>query len=224
MRSLRILAFSCALTALSLSAHDGAAADELLRLRRENAELREQLLKARTRLRDQELFLAAAADEGEFSSPKAREARMLTKLATLCADGEKLTVKIRELIDEVRAILREAPVDTARRARMNLLLDEVERLAGAFASTLDDPAGDPAAALRECRVLEVNRELGVALVNVGSRQGAFVGLVLHGGPEKSVELRLDEVRSGVSAATLLRGDWRDVIPGMSFSAEKVIRR
>ena len=168
--------------------------------------------------------MAAAADEGAFSAPKDREARMLTKLSLLCADGEQLTLKIRELIDEVRSLLREAPVDAARRARMNLLLDELERRAGVFAASIDDPAGDPAAALRECRVLEVNRELGVALLNVGSRHGAFVGLVLRGGPGRKVELRLDEVRPGVSAATLLRGSWSEVLPGMSFSAEKVIKR
>ena len=66
---------------------------ELERLRRENAELKQQLLVERARAKNQALFLAAVADEGEFSSPKEREARLLTKLAQLCRDGEKLVVK-----------------------------------------------------------------------------------------------------------------------------------
>lgn len=200
------------------------AESEVERLRRENSELREALLKARTRLRDQELFLAAAADEGEFTAGKDREARLLRKLSLLCSDGDKLAVRIKELADEVRSLLRELPVDAARRARLRLLLDDLERQAGAFAALIDDPAADPAQAFRECRVLEVNRELEVVLLDIGSRQGAFTGLVLRGGPERSVELRLEEVRYGVSAATVQRGEMRNVVPGMKFGAETRLRR
>lgn len=211
-----------------LLALSGAAAasgsDEAEKLRRENAELRAELLKVRARLRDQELFMAAAADEGEFTTVKEREARLLTKLSLLCSDGDKLAVRIKELADEVRSALRELPVDAARRARLRLLLDDLERQAGAFSALIDDPAEDPSQAFRDCRVLEVNRELGVVLLDIGARQGAFVGLVFRGGPDREIELHLDEVRSGVSAATVQRGRLRDIVPGMSFNAENRIRR
>lgn len=197
---------------------------ELERLRRENAELRDALLRERTRARDISLFLASVADEGEFSSSKDREARLLTKLAALCADGDKLAVKAAEVASELRKLLREIPVDAAQRAHLQLMLDELERQAGVFAALVDDPAADPAAAFRECRVLAVNRELGIALMDIGFRQGAFVGLVLRGGPDKKIELRLEDVRSGVSAAAVLRGELGAVVPGMVFNAETRVRR
>ncbi len=213
-----LLPLSCALCG------DDDASGELERLRRENAELRSQLLEERTRARDQALFLAAVADEGEFSTSKDREAGLLTRLSLLCSDGGALAVKVAELTAEVRALLRDLPVDTASRARIRLQLDELERRAGAFAALIDEPAADSGAAFRECRVLALNRELEVAVLDIGSRQGAFVGLVLRGGPDKSLELRLDDVRPGVSAATVLRGNFRDLVPGMSFNAENRERR
>ena len=202
----------------------GDDSGELERLRRENAELREELLRERTRARDIALFLASVADEGEFSSPKEREAQLLTKLSALCTDGDKLAVKAAEVASEIRKLLRELPVDAARRAHLQLLLDELERQAGIFAALVDDPAADPAAAFRECRVLAVNRELGIALMDIGFRQGAFVGLVLRGGPDNKIELRLEDVRSGVSAAAVMRGELGSIVPGMVFNAETRVKR
>ena len=197
---------------------------ELERLRRENAELKKQLLVERARARDRALFLAAVADEGEFTSPKEREARLLTKLAQLCRDGEKLVVKSKELADEMRRLLREIPLDAAAKVRSKLLIDELERVAGSFALSLDDPAADPAQAFRSCRVLEVNRELKLVLLDIGHRQGAFVGLLLRGGPDKRIVLRLEDVRDGVAAATMLEGELDQIVPGMEFSAEKRVKR
>ena len=193
---------------------------ELERLRRENAELKKQLLVERTRARDQAIFLAAVADEGEFNTSKEREARLLTKLAQLCRDGERLVVKSKELADAMRVLLREIRLDDAVRARCKFLIDDLERVAGSFASSLDDPAADPAEAFRSCRVLEVNRELKLVLLDLGHRQGAFVGLLLRGGPDKKLLLRLEDVRAGVAAATVLEGDLSQIVPGMEFSAEK----
>jgi len=201
-----------------------ADASEIERLRRENAELREQLLRERTRLRDQALFLAAVADEGEMSTSKEREARLLTKLSALCTDGDKLAVKAAEVASEIRRVLRELPLDAARRTQLNLLIDELERQAGGFAALIGDPAADPAEAFRSCRVLAVNRELGILLMDIGFRQGAFVGLILRGGADKKIEIRLEDVRSGVSAATVRRGDLASIVPGMIFNAETRVRR
>ena len=220
-RFLILLLFAVVCGAPTVRGDDSA---ELERLRRENAELRAELLRERTRARDISLFLASVADEGEFSSSKEREARLLTKLAALCSDGDKLAVKAAEVASELRRLLREFPLDAARRAHLQLLLDELERTAGVFAALVDDPAADPAAAFRECRVLAVNRELGVALMDIGFRQGAFVGLVLRGGPDKKIELRLEDVRSGVSAAAVLRGELGAIVPGMVFNAETRVRR
>jgi len=202
----------------------GAGESEVERLRRENAELREQLLKERQRARDQALFLAAVADEGEFSSPKDREARLLTRLSVMCRDGEKLAVKAAEAVQEMRRLLRELPVDTARRAQLQLLLDELERQAGVFAALVEDQPRDPATAFRECRVLAVNKELGIALMDIGFRQGAFVGLVLRGGDGKKIEIRLEDVRAGVSGAVVMRGKLDDVVPGMVFNAETRVKK
>ncbi len=193
---------------------------ELDRLRRENAELKAKLLAERARARDQALFLAAVADEGEFTTSKEREARLLTRLSQLCRDGEKIVVKSKELADEMRTLLREIPLDAAARARCKLLIDDLERVAGSFAASLDDPAADPAKAFRTCRVLEVNRELGLVLLDIGHRQGAFVGLLLRGGPDKKLVLRLEDVRAGVAAAAVLEGEPGQIVPGMEFGAEK----
>ena len=202
----------------------GAEESEVERLRRENAELREQLLRERARARDQALFLAAVADEGEFSSSKEREAQLLTRLLVLCKDGEKLAVKAAEAVMEMRRLLRELPVDTARRAQLQLLLDELERQAGVVAALVEDRPRDPSQALRECRVLAVNKDLGILLMDIGFRQGAFVGLVLRGGEDRKIEIRLEDVRSGVSGAVVMRGDLRDVVPGMVFNAETRVKR
>ena len=202
----------------------GAEESEVERLRRENAELREMLHKERQRARDQALFLASVADLGEFTSSKDREAWLLTRLSVLCRDGERLAVKAAELVTEMRRLLRELPMDTARRAQLQLLTDELERQAGVFAALVEDQPRDPAQALRECRVLAVNKELGIVLVDIGFRQGAFVGLVLRGGDGKSIEIRLEDVRAGVSAALVRKGDLRDVAPGMVFNAETRVKR
>jgi len=224
MRIARIKLLLAFLAAACAAGAFAAEPGEVERLRRENSELREQLLRERERLRDQTLFLAAVADEGEFSSPKEREARLLTKLATLCADGDKLAVKAAEVAAELRRVLREVPVDAARRAQLDLLLDELERQAGTFAALIGDRAADPAEAFRSCRVLAVNRELGIVLMDIGFRQGAFVGLILRGGADKKTEIRLVEVRSGVSAATVRRGDLGSIVPGMVFNAESRVKR
>ena len=202
----------------------GAEESEVERLRRENAELRGQLLRERSRARDQALFLASVADEGEFSSPKDREARLLTKLSVLCSDGEKLAVKAAETVTELRKLLREIHVDTARRAQLLLLLDELERQAGVLAALVEEQPRDREQAFRECRVLAVNHELKVLLVDIGFRQGAFVGLVLRGGNDRKIEIRLEDVRAGVSGAAVMRGDLRDVVPGMVFNAETRVKR
>jgi hypothetical protein len=202
----------------------GAEESEVERLRRENAELREMLNRERARARDQALFLAAVADLGEFTSSKDREAWLLTRLSALCNDGEKLAVKAAETVAEMRRLLRELPMDTARRAQLQLLTDELERQAGVFAALVEDRPRDPAQALRECRVLAVNKELGVVLMDIGFRQGAFVGLVLRGGEDKSIEIRLEDVRAGVSAAVMKKGSLRDVAPGMVFNAETRVKR
>ena len=202
----------------------GAEESEVERLRRENAELREQLLKERTRARDQALFLASVADEGEFTTSKEREALLLTRLAVLCKDGEKLAVKAAETVTELRKLLREIPVDTARRAQLLLLSDELERQAGVLAALVEEQPRDPERAFRECRVLAVNHELKVLLVDIGFRQGAFVGLVMRGGRDRKIEVRLEDVRAGVSGAVVMRGNLRDVVPGMVFNAETRVKR
>lgn len=202
----------------------GAEESEVERLRRENAELREQLLKERTRARDQALFLASVADEGEFTTSKEREALLLTRLAVLCKDGEKLAVKAAETVTELRKLLREIPVDTARRAQLLLLSDELERQAGVLAALVEEQPRDPERAFRECRVLAVNHELKVLLVDIGFRQGAFVGLVMRGGRDRKIEIRLEDVRAGVSGAVVMRGNLRDVVPGMVFNAETRVKR
>lgn len=209
-----------ALTLLCAAALFADEKGELEKLRRENAELKQQLLVERARARDQALFLAAVADEGEFNTSKEREARLLTKLALLCRDGEKLVVKSQELADEMRKLLRETPLDAVVKARCKFLIDELERVAGSFASSLDDPAADPAEAFRSCRVLEVNRDLKLVLLDIGHRQGAFVGLLLRGGPDKKLLLRLEDVRAGVAAAAVLEGELGQIVPGMEFGAEK----
>ena len=202
----------------------GAEESEVERLRRENAELREQLLRERTRARDQALFLASVADAGEFTTSKEREALLLTRLAVLCKDGEKLAVKAAETVTELRKLLREIPVDTARRAQLLLLSDELERQAGVLAALVEEQPRDPERAFRECRVLAVNHELKVLLVDIGFRQGAFVGLVMRGGRDRKIEIRLEDVRAGVSGAVVMRGNLRDVVPGMVFNAETRVKR
>ena len=223
-RNLKLLMLTAVAAFAVVTGVCAADSGEVERLRRENAELREQLLRERTRLRDQALFLASVADAGEFSTPKEREARLLTKLAALCADGDKFAVKAAEVVAEIRGALRELPMEASRRAQLNLLLDELERQAGAFAALVGGPASDPGAALRSCRVLAVNRELGILLMDVGFRQGAFVGMILRGGEDNKLEIRLEDVRSGVSAATMRSGELRSVVPGMVFNAETRVRR
>ena len=135
-----------------------------------------------------------------------------------------MAVKAAEAVTEMRKLLREIPVDTARRARLQLLLDELERQAGVLAALVGEQPRDPERAFRECRVLAVNHELKVLLVDIGFRQGAFVGLVLRGGNDRKLEIRLEDVRAGVSGAVVMRGNLRDVVPGMVFSAETRVKR
>jgi hypothetical protein len=80
-------------------------------------------------------------------------------------------------------------------------------------SAFANPKGS-SAGITKCRILAVNDELQVAVLDVGFAQGVRNGLTWHAGKDRKVLLKVVSVRPLVSAAMLTKGSLKDIAPGM----------
>lgn len=211
--------------ALTVLAGAGAAAvddPEQLRLMSENAELRrriavlesetadlrERLTRNDASLRQLRTWLAQLAVDGKMLSPERREERLGLMLVAVIRSGLELTMSCDAVLAEVRELGGALASDPVRRAQLDLRLEALERAVRRFnAATV--AAEVPR--LSRCRILKIDRDLGVVILSVGSAQGAFSGMIYTA---NGVELKLIGVRPHASAATVTRGDPGRLAPGM----------
>lgn len=187
------------------------------------AELIEQKLKFQAeeeRFRQLRLWLAGVQAEGTVRKTGEREAQQLQAIGKLSNDGVGLALDAVDFCNRVQLLLRELPIGKVRQAEIQLRLDDLARKSRRFIAMAEVPKGTEsgAGALRTCRILAVDRELGVAVLSVGSIKGAFAGMIYHVGKDRQEQLKLVSVRPSVAAAVLVRGSIENLSPGMEAAA------
>ena len=203
---------------------------EALRLRRENAamrqrlqeneveikRLREETLAIHRRYRNLDLWMASVADTGKFVASGEREELLLEHLSELSRRGTALALQGSGFCDEMRRIIKTLPIGAAQQARLSLKLDEIDTASRDFIAVAEPPAADAIAVLQQSRVLAVNRELKVVVLSVGAVDGVAMGVIFKN-RDASTELKIIAARAKVSAAIVSKGDISAVRVGEVFS-------
>ncbi len=196
-----------------------ALENETARLRKRLNELRENFQAENESCRQLRLWLAGVPAEGTVRKDGKREDQLLNVLAAVLNDGGGLALKSIGFCDRMRTFLREVPIGEVRKAELQLELDALSRDARRFiamTNASDEVSGFDA--LRTCRILALDRELGIAILSVGSGKGAFPGMLYKSGKDLTVQLRLVGVRPTVAAAVPIKGSIEDLTPGMEAVA------
>lgn len=199
---------------LGAALHAAAPETEIARLRRENRELRGKLLQTEERLNAYRLWLGNVTLDQEAMAVGERERRALLVLEELARRGNSLSMAALAVRDECRKLIAEMPVGPARKAQMELRLDELTRAAGEFAA-LTIPGDSHAGS---ARILAIDRDLKVAVISAGAGAGVFPGMIFRAKERPQVRLRVVGTRFEGAVAELIAGNWQDVVPGMEVSA------
>ena len=172
------------------------------------------------RFRQLRLWLAGVQAEGAVRKTGEREARQLQAIGKLSENGVGLALDTVDFCDRVRILLRELPIGKVRQAEIQLSLDDLVRKSRRFIAMAEVPKNPKRGidALRTCRILAVDRELGVAVLAVGSIKGGFAGMIYHVGKDRRELLKVVSVRPSVAAAVLIRGSIENLSPGMEAAA------
>jgi len=114
---------------------------------------------------------------------------------------------------ELQAAPPESPLRQLLTGRLAIALrkvQDIERLSGGGSGEGQQEKRD------ECRILSLNEELGVVVLDLGREQGGRLGGQWRAGDDKQQEVRLSivELRNNLSAAALTVGRWQDLRPGM----------
>jgi hypothetical protein len=187
--------------------------EEYRRLQLENRELRDKLVKLENELADYRLWLGKMTVDHR-SSAGADDKRLLLVMKELSKRGNNLSLAALMIGDECKKLLQELPVGPARKAQVELRLDELDKAAGAFAG-LTVPSD---ASVSNCRVLAVNHELKVAVISAGGLSGVFPGMVFRAKNNPSLRVMVIGVRLEGAVVEPVSGDWRELVPGTELSA------
>ena len=164
-------------------------------------------------------FLAAVIDNKNISAPSEREKQLVAMLDDLANTSSSLAIESSELARDVEQLISESGINPARAAALRLKAQSVTRLAGKVALITENNAPDSRKTLAKCRIIAVNKELGIVAIEAGARHGVFKGMVFHTMPgEPQAELRICVTRSDVSGAVVTRGNIDQLGVGMGISA------
>ncbi len=189
------------------------------RLRRENRELRKKLLAREREITNYRIWLACMGIDYRKSNVEQREKRLLYTLEELSKRGNILSMAALTVSDECRKLLAELPLGPARKTRIELRLDDLERAAGALAGLTipnDAQAGS-------CRIIAVDNKLQAVVFSAGAGAGVFPGMVFHAKNKPDLKFRVTAARFEGSVAELIEGKWQDVVPGMEMSAFQKVK-
>jgi hypothetical protein len=187
---------------------------EIERLRRENRELRENLLKSERELAGYRMWLGNIAfDHTQMTFPE-RETRLLALLEEVSRRGNALSMSALSVREECLKLIAELPLGPARKAQVELRLDELERASMDFASLTIPKSSD----IGSCRILAVDHQLKVVVISAGSGNGVFPGLIFTAAKNKNLKLRVIGTRFEGAVTEIISGEVRDFTPGMEMSA------
>lgn len=200
---------------LSAAVLVGAAADSTLSaLQKENAALREKLLKQGRELANMRKWLAGMVSGEALLNKESADIRLL-RLNNLSKSSMALALKSDAVSKELRSYLRSAAIDEALRIKYIIHLDELDAAARNVFSNIQTPKSNQL----DLRVIAVDNKLQIAVISGGMSSGVFPGMFLHpvNDPQSRLQLRVISVRPGACAADMVRGTWQDIVPGMALT-------
>ena len=139
---------------------------------------------------------------------------MLLVLEELARRGNGLSMAALTVSDECRKLLQEMPLGPARKAQVELRLDELEKAAWIFAGLAIPGNSD----VGNCRVLAVDRDLNVAVISAGAGAGVFPGMVFTAKQNGQLKLRVLATRFEGAVAEIISGKPHEFRPGLEMTA------
>ena len=129
----------------------------------------------------------------------------------VCADSiGQLSVAILRYCDETTSVLPQIISNHVEEAKMRLKLETLKELA-LKAAVLASPAKAPER-FEQCRIAELNAMPELVILSAGYRDGIRMGLMLKAG---KTTLKVVAIRLFVSAAIVVKGEFRELAPGMA---------
>ena len=120
---------------------------------------------------------------------------------------------------EIENIINESGISPARSAALRLKAQQVKRLAGQVAVITENNHKSSQQVLKECRIISINKELGIVAIEAGAHHGVFKGMVFHTLPgNPPAELKITITRPDISGAAVTKGDINQLGSGMRISA------
>lgn len=164
-------------------------------------------------------FLASVVDCRKIETPSAREKQLVAILDHLEQKSCSLAIESSDLATEIENIINESGISPARAAALRLKAQQVKRLAGQVAVITENSQKSSQQVLKECRIISINKELGIVAIEAGARHGVFKGMVFHTLPgNPPAELKITITRPDISGAAVTKGDINQLGSGMRISA------
>jgi hypothetical protein len=157
--------------------------------------------------------VAASLANGKKRAMSDESVKLLKSLDKVKRTGDKLVLMATEFTDFVNNALEKKVLTDLDKARIRFSIQKLKTASELF-HALSSPPVDLGFA-KSCRILALNDELQIAVLNVGSVNGVRNGLNLRSAKSKNkVLLRVIDVRPYVSGAIVMKGNIGDLAPGM----------
>lgn len=153
----------------------------------------------------------------EICSPTVPDKR-LDEIKVLEAISEKaalLALSGQALSDNFMSAMERYEKDPVKKAESQLLTDSFRKDLSGLLKYTKAPTDTP---VKRCRILAVNDELKVAVIDAGYMNGIRNGISLYG-PGK-VKMRIILCRPYLAAVLVTEGSFSDIAPGMEVSLTK----
>lgn len=198
---------------------------EIISLGEENAVLRKELISALDELsataEKLKKYERSAASIIETLSPvyvSVRESELAESLELVMSSGNRLAAKSADVCSVLLPKLKDFGMGDVAEAKLRLMLEELVALNGAFAKlTLENV---PSGSFEKCRILEVNEPLGVVILSAGYRDGVRANMTLTLERNPAIQLKVVSVRPFVSAAVVVEGTLKGLVPGSTVSTSR----
>ncbi len=163
-----------------------------------------------------QMSIAASLAEGDKKSYNKESAELLKALMEVSGKGEKLVLASAEFCDFVEILFDKKDITDVEKVRAKFRMDKLRSTAEIFHARIKTP---PKGTLfKSCRILAVNDKLQIVVLGVGSVYGMRNGIIVRGGKNKEILLRVIAVRPFISGAIVTEGSIEKLSPGMVIHA------
>lgn len=197
----------------------GGAESEIIRLRRENLQLRSRLVQSENQMVQLRLWLAELYETGEEVAVSTKEKRLLAAMDGLAKSATELALLTAGVADEFNLLLKDSALPDVRKAQLSLRLGQLRRSTSRVVGLTEAVKKDNN--LNSCRILSVVTQEQRAILSAGSDQGVFPGVVFTGkASNHTIRLLVIGVTRGAASATLVEGNINDLHPGLEVTAAR----